>query len=192
MPPRLASTLPTGTVRHVRTHHTSGTPPRPGTHPATLDVVRAHASDTFEASSTSGTQAPGAGATTPTRTRLAEAARRAALSMGGYHGHGKCATGVERAVASAMHEQVHGNGNSIGSSLLEHGFHQVSISLKDALTQPGLVLTWQHTPTRLGRKYGHVAVTLGDGHSSASDFVERDTVGGSVGRTGLVVYAPND
>jgi hypothetical protein len=112
--------------------------------------------------------------------------------MGGFHGHGRCATGVERAVASAMHETVHGNGNSIGSSLVQHGFHPVSMSLSDALKQPGLVLTWQHTPTRLGQRFGHTAVTLGDGHSSASDFIERDTVAGSHGRTGLQVYAPND
>jgi hypothetical protein len=128
---------------------------------------------------------------TLTQQRLAAAARNAALRMGGYQGQGRCAAGVERAIASAMHQSISGNGNTIGRSLTQHGFHEVNMSLQQALNTPGLVLTWQHTPTRLGQRYGHTAVTLGDGHTSASDFIERNTVAGSAGRTGLHIYAPD-
>ncbi|MEW6432408.1 MAG: peptidoglycan-binding domain-containing protein [Myxococcota bacterium] len=68
-------------------------------------------------------------------------------------------------------------------------FRQVHSSLKDALTSPGLILTWEHTSTRLGSIYGHAAITLGNGSSSAGDFVERNTLAAG-GRTGLKIFVP--
>ena len=64
------------------------------------------------------------------------------------------------------------------------------MDLAQALKIPGLVLTWEHTPTRLGSIYGHTAITSGDGRSSYSDFVERDTLSGSRGRSGLKIFMP--
>ena len=62
--------------------------------------------------------------------------------------------------------------------------------LAQALKTPGLVLTWERTSTRLGSIYGHTAITLGDGHSSASDFIERNTLAGAQSRSGLRIFAP--
>lgn len=122
--------------------------------------------------------------------KLAAAAHRVALSMGGYHGLGRCATGVSRAIASALGLHVHGNGNQIDNNLPRKHFKQVHMSLAQALKTPGLILTWEHTPSKLGRKYGHTAITMGDGHTSCSDFVERNTLAGSHGRTGLKIFMP--
>lgn len=119
--------------------------------------------------------------------RLAEAARRVALSMGGYSSQGLCATGVSRAL-SALGIGVSGNGNQIDNNLPRDKFRQVNMSLEQALRIPGLILTWESTSTQLGRIYGHTAVTLGDGHTSASDFIERNTT--NSGRTGFKVFMP--
>lgn len=108
--------------------------------------------------------------------------------MGGYQSQGLCATGVSRALARALGLGVSGNGNQIDNNLPRDKFRQVNMSLEEALKIPGLVLTWESTSTRLGRIYGHTAVTLGDGHTSASDFIERNTTNN--GRTGFKVFMP--
>ena len=122
--------------------------------------------------------------------RLAEAARAAAMGMGGYHSQGLCATGVSRAIVNAMGIKVWGNGNQIDDNLPRSRFKQIDIPLSEALKIPGLVLTWEHTSTRLGSIYGHTAITLGDGHSSASDFIETNTLAGNASRTGLKIFMP--
>ncbi|MFO0600033.1 MAG: peptidoglycan-binding protein [Myxococcaceae bacterium] len=126
---------------------------------------------------------------TSTMRALARASTQVARSMGGYRGLGLCATGVSRAIARAMHLSVHGNGNQIDNNLPRRHFKQIHISLRDALKIPGLVLTWERTSSALGRKYGHTAITLGNGRSSASDFIERNTLYAG-GRSGLKIFLP--
>lgn len=129
------------------------------------------------------------GATSKMR-RLAQAGRAAALSIGGYTSRGLCATGVSRAIQRAFGFKVWGNGNQIDNNLPRGKFRQVNMSLAQALKTPGLVLTWERTSTRLGRIYGHTAITAGDGHTTYSDFIERNTLAGSRGRSGLKIFAP--
>lgn len=120
---------------------------------------------------------------------LANAGRQVALSMGGYRGLGLCATGVSRAIQRAMGFKVWGNGNQIDNNLPRSKFRQVNMSLAEALKIPGLVLTWERTSSTLGQKYGHTAITSGDGRSSYSDFIERDTLHAG-GRSGLKIFMP--
>ncbi|MBJ6764501.1 LysM peptidoglycan-binding domain-containing protein [Myxococcaceae bacterium JPH2] len=122
--------------------------------------------------------------------RLADAARSTAMGMGGYNSQGLCATGVSRSLRNALGISVSGNGNQIDNNLPRNKFKQVNMSLEEALKTPGLILTWESTSSRLGSIYGHTAVTLGDGHSSASDFIERNTTNN--GRTGFKVFMPID
>jgi hypothetical protein len=110
--------------------------------------------------------------------------------MGGYRGLGLCATGVSRAIQRTYGIKVWGNGNQIDNNLPRSRFRQVHMSLAEALRTPGLILTWEHTSTRLGSIYGHTAITAGDGHSSYSDFIERDTLAGNRSRSGLKIFAP--
>ena len=119
---------------------------------------------------------------------LAQAARSVALSMGGYSSQGLCATGVSRAIQKVYGIKVWGNGNDIDNNLPRSKFKQVNLTLEQALKIPGLVLTWEKTSTTLGQRYGHTAITLGDGHSSASDFIETWTT--NSGRTGFKVFEP--
>lgn len=153
-----------------------------------------HGSSQRPSGTTGGVQAPSGTESTGSvgggSQRLANAARAAAMGMGGYHSQGLCATGVSRAIQSAYGISVHGNGNQIDENLPRSKFREVHMSLEQALKTPGLVLTWERTPTRLGSIYGHTAITLGDGHSSASDFIERNTLAGSSGRSGLRIFAP--
>ena len=100
------------------------------------------------------------------------------------------ATGVSRAIARAMGVYVGGNGNQIDNNLPRKHFKEVHMSLAQALRIPGVVLTWEHTSTPLGRRYGHTAITTGDGHTSVSDFIETNTLAGSRGRTGLRMFVP--
>lgn len=147
--------------------------------------------DTFEQPRTQRTQPTGATTGTPSGQRLADAARRTALGMGGHRSTGFCARGVRRAIEGAMPGRtITGNANQTGPSLQRAGFRQVNMSLEQALRVPGAVMTWDRTPTRAGQRHGHIAVSLGDGRSSASDFVERDTLASSRGRTGLRVWLP--
>jgi LysM repeat protein len=120
--------------------------------------------------------------------RLAAAAHHVAMSMGGYRSEGLCATGVSRAIRSALGLSVHGNGNQIDNNLPRTHFKQLHITLAQALKIPGLVLTWEHTSSRLGRLYGHTAITTGDGHTSCSDFIERNTLAGAASRSGLKIF----
>ncbi len=120
---------------------------------------------------------------------LANNARSVALSMGGYSSQGLCATGVSRAIQNTYGIKVWGNGNQIDNNLPRNKFKQVNLSLAEALKIPGLILTWEKTSTRLGSIYGHTAITSGDGRSSYSDFVERNTLGAG-GRSGLKVFMP--
>ena len=134
---------------------------------------------------------PGVGNVTPTMRRLAKAGMSVAEGMGGYVSGGLCATGVCHAVQDTMGFYPGGNGNTIGNGLLASGkFKQVHISLAKALKIPGLVLSWQHTSTAAGSIYGHTAITTGDGHTSCSDFIERDTLAGAQSRTGLKIFMP--
>jgi peptidoglycan hydrolase-like protein with peptidoglycan-binding domain len=130
------------------------------------------------------------GGASNTQRRLAENARAVAMSMGGYRSQGLCATGVSRTIARTMGLSVGGNGNQIDNNLPRSRFRQVNMSLEQALRTPGLILTWERTSTRLGSIYGHTAVTLGDGHSSASDFIESNTLAAQSGRSGLKIFQP--
>ncbi|MCY1015804.1 peptidoglycan-binding domain-containing protein [Pyxidicoccus sp. MSG2] len=120
---------------------------------------------------------------------LANNARSVALSMGGYSSQGLCATGVSRAIQNTYGIKVWGNGNQIDNNLPRDKFKQVNLSLAEALKIPGLILTWEKTSTAAGSKYGHTAITSGDGRSSYSDFVERNTLGAG-GRSGFKVFMP--
>jgi murein DD-endopeptidase MepM/ murein hydrolase activator NlpD len=126
----------------------------------------------------------------PAMRKLAQAGHNAAMGMGGYNSQGLCATGVSRALSSALGLSVHGNGNQIDNNLPKDKFKQIDIPLEQALKIPGLVLTWEKTSSRLGSIYGHTAITSGDGRSSASDFVERNTLASSGGRSGLKIFMP--
>lgn len=84
--------------------------------------------------------------------------------------------------ASVVAEQRRGGGaglggasNQIDNNLPKKHFKQVHISLAQALKIPGLILTWEHTYSALGQRYGHTANTTGNGRSSTSDWIERDT-----------------
>ncbi len=124
-----------------------------------------------------------------TMKRLAANARGVAMGMGGYNSQGLCATGVSRTIAKTMGIGVSGNGNQIDNNLPRNKFKQVNLSLAEALKIPGLVLTWEKTSSRLGSIYGHTAITTGDGRSSISDFIERNTLGAG-GRSGFKVFMP--
>ena len=121
--------------------------------------------------------------------RLAQAGLSTARGMGGYSSQGLCATGVSRSIQNALGISVHGNGNQIDNNLPRDKFKQVNMSLAEALKTPGLVLTWERTSSAAGQKYGHTAITTGDGRSSVSDFIERNTLGAS-GRSGLKIFRP--
>lgn len=121
---------------------------------------------------------------------LADAARNVAMSMGGYNSQGLCATGVSRAIRQIYGFTVWGNGNDIDNNLPRDKFRQVNISLAEALRTPGLILTWEKTSTSAGSIYGHTAITLGDGRSSASDFIEGNTLAAEGGRQGLKIFMP--
>ena len=97
---------------------------------------------------------------------------------------------MSKALANAMGIRVYGNGNQIDENLPKDKFKQINIPLSEALKIPGLVLTWEKTPTAAGSLYGHTAITTGDGLSSCSDFIERNTLAGAVGRSGLKIFMP--
>jgi hypothetical protein len=136
-----------------------------------------------------GSNGAGPGSATSAMSKLANAGRAAALGMGGYNSQGLCATGVSRAIQNAFGFKVWGNGNQIDNNLPKDKFKQVNMSLEEALKIPGLVLTWEKTSSRLGSIYGHTAITTGDGRSSVSDFIERNTLNAG-GRSGLKIFMP--
>jgi peptidoglycan hydrolase-like protein with peptidoglycan-binding domain len=127
---------------------------------------------------------------TNTMRRLAAASKSVAFSMGGYSGTGYCARGVSTAIRRAMGIGVYGNGNQIDNNLPKSHFRQVHIPLSKALKIPGLILTWERTSSAAGQKYGHVAVTVGNGRSSTSDFYELNTLAAQGGRSGLKIFIP--
>ncbi len=127
------------------------------------------------------------GNATELQRRLATEAERTARRM---NTTGRCAKGVNDTIGRVTGQRTWGHANQLPASLRQRGFREVNMSLEQALRTPGLVLTWDRSPTRLGRIYGHTAITLGDGRRSASDFVERDTLASSRGRTGLRVWMP--
>lgn len=120
--------------------------------------------------------------------RLAAIGLSVARSMGGYSSTGYCARGVSRAIQAAYGFKVWGNGNQIDDNLPRNRFRQVNMSLAQALKIPGLVITWEQTASGAGRKYGHTAITAGDGRTSYSDFVDRNTMGR--GQIGVKVFMP--
>jgi len=146
-------------------------------------------SGTGGSSSAGGPGAIGASGVGGGNRNLAEAARRVALSMGGYNSQSLCATGVSRAIANSMGIKVWGHGNQIDDNLPRDKFRQVNMSLEEALKVPGLILTWERTSSAAGSIYGHTAITSGDGRSSYSDFIESNTLGAG-GRSGLKVFMP--
>ena len=142
------------------------------------------------AAPTSGPAPVSSGNANATMQNLAAAGRSVASSMGGYNSQGLCATGVSRAIQQATGIKVWGNGNQIDDNLPRDRFKQVNMSLEEALKTPGLILTWEKTSTAAGSIYGHTAITAGDGKTSYSDFIERDTLAGSAGRSGLKIFMP--
>lgn len=156
---------------------------------ATPTRTRQPAATPTEPATTRTIPSTGGGSTSAVQRRLASVALSNAQEMHRVHPKtGRCALGVHTAIQRAMGLRLSGNGNS--THFPPGRFREVHMSLEQALRTPGLVLTWQHTSTRLGQRYGHIAVTMGDGHTSASDFVESDTVRGSRGRSGLRIFQP--
>lgn len=107
-------------------------------------------------------------------------------------GTGRCAAAVNEAIRRTYRVPMSGNGNQVDNNLPRSHFRELNISLEEALKRPGLVLTWERTNTRLGSRYGHTAITTGDGHTSVSDYTEGNTIAGSqrMGRQGLRVFEP--
>jgi hypothetical protein len=107
-------------------------------------------------------------------------------------GSGLCAAAVERSIQRVMGFPVWGNANDLDSSLPRTGrFQQVNMSLAEALQHPGLILVWERSNgSAAGRKYGHTAITTGDGRSSNSDYHEANTLAAGNNRTGLTVWMP--
>ncbi len=105
-------------------------------------------------------------------------------------GTGRCAKAVNRAILATTGVRIYGNANQLPGTLGKAGFRQVNMTLEQALKTPGLVLTWDRTNTRAGSKYGHTAITTGDGRTSVSDYVEGDTISASnrMDREGLRVF----
>ncbi len=130
--------------------------------------------------------APGLGGTKFGK-KLVSASRDVALSMGGYTSQGLCATGVSRALAR-FGIPVYGNGNQIDNNLPRDKFKQINVSLAQALKIPGAIITWEKTSTALGSRYGHVAISWGNGRTTSSDFIESNTTGS--GRYGMKVFVP--
>lgn len=105
-------------------------------------------------------------------------------------GSGNCAKAVNRAIFNTTGVRIYGHANQLKNSIQKAGFREVDMTLDQALKTPGLVLTWDSTNTRLGSKYGHTAITTGDGTTSVSDYVESNTLAASdrMNRQGLHVF----
>jgi LysM repeat protein len=116
---------------------------------------------------------------------LAETARRNATARRGGH----CARGVENTLRDAMGVNIHANANRLDNQLPRNRFREVNMPLEQALRTPGLVLTWERSNhSQGGLRYGHTAITSGDGRTTYSDIVDHNTTGR--GRTGLRVFEP--
>ena len=102
---------------------------------------------------------------------------------------GWCAKGVHRAISRRYGIEIYGNGNQTDDSLKANGnFKQLSYSLNEALKIPGIIMTWEKTGTTAGQKYGHTAITVGNGTDSACDFYEYNTNSKSSKRTGFKCF----
>ncbi len=118
--------------------------------------------------------------------RLVNATKQVAAEM---PGSGWCARGVSTAISRVLGWYPGGNGNTIDDNLARSSkFKEIHIPLSEALKIPGLVLSWDRTSSSAGQKYGHTAITWGDGHTSSSDYVENNTTNN--GRTGLRIFMP--
>lgn len=119
--------------------------------------------------------------------RLVNATKQVAAEM---PGSGWCARGVSTAVDRVLGFYPGGNGNQIDDNLARSSkFREIkNMSLEQALKIPGLVLSWHRTSSAAGQKYGHTAITWGDGHTSSSDYVESRTTNN--GRSGLRIFMP--
>ena len=118
---------------------------------------------------------------------LAKKSRQVAAEFGTT---GWCAKGVSTAVQRTHGFYPGGNGNQIGAGLLRSGMYkEVSLTLQQGLNIPGVIFSWQKTGTTAGQKYGHTAVSQGNGKDSTCDFYEYNTHQKSGKRTGLKVYS---
>jgi LysM repeat protein len=119
--------------------------------------------------------------------RLVNASRQVAAEM---PGSGWCAKGVSTAISRVLGFYPGGNGNTIDDNLARSSrFREIKgMSLQEALKIPGLVLSWHRTSSAAGQKYGHTAITWGDGRTSSSDYVENYTTNN--GRSGLRIFMP--
>jgi len=118
--------------------------------------------------------------------RLVNATKQVAAEM---PGSGWCAKGVSTAISRVLGFYPGGNGNQIDDNLARSSkFKEIHIPLSEALKIPGLVLSWDRTSSAAGQKYGHTAITWGDGHTTSSDYVENYTTNN--GRTGLRIFMP--
>ena len=91
--------------------------------------------------------------------------------------------GDQVSVLPGIHDQV-----SYDALARSSKFREVFMPLHEALKIPGLVLSWHRTSSEAGSKYGHTAITWGDGHTSSSDYVESNTTNN--GRSGLRIFMP--
>jgi LysM repeat protein len=145
--------------------------------------------DTFEAAPRSAPSTSGVRASTgDVRSDLVAAARRRASGnrRGGY-----CARGVSDAIQRSMGVNVRANANRLDNALSgNRRFREIQgMSLDQALNTPGLVITWERSNhSRAGMRYGHTAITSGDGRTTYSDIVDRNTSG--AGRTGMRIFEP--
>lgn len=122
--------------------------------------------------------------------KLADNAWVVAMHMGGFSSTGLCATGVSRAIEATYGVKVWGDGNTIDDNLPRELFREVSMPIEEALKVKGAILTWESMGSGLGAIYGHTAISLGDGHTSASDYVDSDTVRSNARGTGLRIFIP--
>lgn len=117
-------------------------------------------------------------------TRLVAAAKQIAAEL---PGSGWCAKGVALSIQRAYGFRIWGNANQLDNAMAnDRRFKEVHMSLAEALKTPGLILTWERTSSAAGQKYGHTAITWGDGHTSSSDYVENHTTNN--GRSGLRIF----
>jgi len=116
---------------------------------------------------------------------LAHASRQVAAQL---PGSGYCARGVEMAIQKVTGWRPYANANQLDNVLAHSGrFKELHIPLAQALKIPGLVLTWEHSNnSAAGKKYGHTAITWGDGHTTSSDYVQSSNPG--YNRTGLRIF----
>jgi murein DD-endopeptidase MepM/ murein hydrolase activator NlpD len=154
----------------------------PGTGHSTVDAFEP-ARRTSPTSQTSPSSSSGG-----VRDRLVDAARQRAT---GHRRGGHCARGVSDAIQNSMGVNVRANANRLDNALADNRrFREVhGMSLDEALRTPGLVVTWERSNhSSGGLRYGHTAITSGDGRTTYSDIVDRNTTGN--GRTGMRIFEP--